>query len=111
MAISTRMSRSPGHALGPFSLHGSAPLQLETEFGEELDGGIEVFHHDADVVHAFDRHDVSLASNCHTPHASSPRTPEHAARRRWVADPEPRTRHPKRTRVPRSAAVERDRRP
>ena len=33
----------------------------EAKFGEELDGGIDVFYHDADVVHTPDRHDVSLA--------------------------------------------------
>jgi hypothetical protein len=39
-----------------------APLELEAKFGEELNGGVDVFYHDADVVHTLDRHDVSLAS-------------------------------------------------
>ena len=47
----------------PISFDWSAPLELETKFGEELNGGIEVLHHDADVVHALDRHDGSLASD------------------------------------------------
>src|SRR5437899_2257037 len=41
---------------------GSLLLELEAEFGEELNGGVDVFYHDADVVHTLDRHDVSLAS-------------------------------------------------
>src|SRR5262245_40147286 len=51
------------HAICPLSLDWSAPLELETKLGEELNGGINVFHHDADVVHTLDRHDVSWASN------------------------------------------------
>src|SRR6266498_2877265 len=39
------------------------PLELEAKFGEEPNGGVDVFYHDADVVHTLDRHDVSLASN------------------------------------------------
>lgn len=39
------------------------PLELEAQFGEERNGGVDVFHHDADVVHALDRHDASRASN------------------------------------------------
>src|SRR5262249_30679618 len=50
-------------AICPVSFHWGAPLELETKFGEELNGAINVFHHDADVVHTLDRHDVSLASN------------------------------------------------
>ena len=51
-----------GDALGPASFDGGTALELEAEFGEELDGGIDVRDHDTDVVHALDRHDVSLAS-------------------------------------------------
>src|SRR5512145_3407509 len=51
-----------GDAICPVSFDWGAPLELETEFGEELNGGINVFHHDADVIHTLDRHDVSLAS-------------------------------------------------
>src|SRR6185369_13580644 len=47
----------------PISFDWGTPLELETKFGEELNGGIKVFHHDADVVHTLDRHDGSLASN------------------------------------------------
>src|SRR6266542_1040576 len=50
-------------AICPVSFDWGAPLELETKFGEEPNGGINVFHHDADVVHTLDRHDVSLASN------------------------------------------------
>src|SRR5262249_9778049 len=45
-------------AICPGSLDWGAAFELETKFGKELDGGIEVCHHDADVVHALDRHDV-----------------------------------------------------
>src|SRR5574342_941539 len=50
-------------AICPVSFDWGAPLELETKFGEELNGGINVFHHDADVVQTLDRHEVSLASN------------------------------------------------
>src|SRR5437773_8159087 len=50
-------------AICPISFDWGAPLELEAEFGEELNGGVDVFYHDADVVHTLDRHDVSLASN------------------------------------------------
>src|SRR5687767_11829183 len=50
-------------AICPVSFDWGAPLELEAKFGEELNGGVDVFYHDADVVHPLDRHDVSLASN------------------------------------------------
>src|SRR6266511_2692603 len=50
-------------AICPISFDWGPPLELETKFGEELNGGINVFHHDADVVHTLDRHVVSLTSN------------------------------------------------
>src|ERR1700704_2743910 len=50
-------------AICPVSFDWGAPLELETKFGEELNGGIKVFHHEADVIHTLDRHDVSVASN------------------------------------------------
>src|SRR5262245_5609108 len=53
----------PSDAICPVSFDWGAPLELETKFGEELNRGINVFHHDADVIHTLDRHDVSLASN------------------------------------------------
>src|SRR5437764_13682129 len=48
-------------AICPVSFDWGAPLELEAKFGEELNGGVDVFYHDADVVHTLDRHDVSLA--------------------------------------------------
>src|SRR5262245_32520778 len=53
----------PSDAICPVSFDWGAPLELEAKFGEELDGGIDVFHHDADIVHTLDRHDFSLASD------------------------------------------------
>src|SRR6184192_2659530 len=50
-------------AICPVSFDWGATLELEAKFGEELNGGVDVFYHDADVVHTLDRHDVSLASN------------------------------------------------
>jgi hypothetical protein len=51
----------PSDALCPVSFDWSAPLELEAKFSEEPNGGIDVFYHDADVVHTLDSHDVSLA--------------------------------------------------
>ena len=66
MRVEIAMMRTPdGHvaqscdAICPSSFDWGAPLELETKFGEELNGGINVFHHDADVVHPLDRHGVS----------------------------------------------------
>src|SRR5687767_1555271 len=50
-------------AICPVSFDWDAPLELEAKFGEELNGGVDVFDHDADVVHTLDRHELSLASN------------------------------------------------
>src|ERR1700694_6128286 len=50
-------------AICPVSFAWGAPLELEAKFGEELNGGVDVFYHDADVVHTLDRNDVSLAPN------------------------------------------------
>ena len=47
----------------PFAVDGHAAFKREAKFGEERDGGIKVFHHNTDVVHALDCHDVALASN------------------------------------------------
>jgi hypothetical protein len=52
-----------GDASGPLSFDWGATLELEAKFGEELNGGIKVFHHNANVVHTFDRHIVSLVFN------------------------------------------------
>src|SRR5262245_27488992 len=59
-----------GDVIGPVSFHWGAPLELEAKFGEELNGGINVFHHDADVVHTLDRHDVPLAGEPTAPSAA-----------------------------------------
>src|SRR5215210_3878363 len=52
-------------AICPVSFDWGAPLELEAKFGEERNGGVDVFYHDADVVHALDRHDVSGRSTYH----------------------------------------------
>src|SRR6184192_3412401 len=41
-------------AICPVSFDWGAPLELEAKFGEELNGGVDVFYHDADVVHTLD---------------------------------------------------------
>src|SRR5205823_4831930 len=66
-------------AICPASFDWGAPLELEAKFGEELNGGVDVFYHDADVVHTLDRHEVSLASNAHD---DRPRAGGNAAGRR-----------------------------
>src|SRR2546422_9730447 len=78
-------------AICPVSFDWGAPLELEAEFGEELNGGVDVFYHDADVVHTLDRHDVSLASNG-----------RHAQQPRGLSDLPP----PKSLPAPRSAAAD-----
>ncbi len=50
-------------AICPVSFDWGAPFELETKFGEELNGGIDVLNDDADVVHSLDSHDVSLTLN------------------------------------------------
>lgn len=50
-------------AVGPVAFDGGAALVGQAEFGEEDDGGIEVFDDDADVVHSFEGHDVSSLWN------------------------------------------------
>src|SRR5262249_6817434 len=50
-----------GDAICPVSFDWGAPLEFEAKFGEELNGSIDVFHHDADIIHTLDRHDVSLS--------------------------------------------------
>lgn len=41
-----------GDATGPFAFDRGSPFERQAEFGEEGDGVVEGFHHDADVVHA-----------------------------------------------------------
>src|SRR2546423_14364370 len=60
--LDTHVAQS-SDAICPVSFDWGAPLELETKFGEEGNGGINVFHHDAHVVHTLDRHDASLACN------------------------------------------------
>jgi hypothetical protein len=57
------MSRKPVTPSAQAPSVGGAPLEFEAKFGEEFDGGVDVCHHDPDVVHAFDGHDVSSASD------------------------------------------------
>src|SRR5690606_23217698 len=54
------LAAQSGDTAGPIAFDGHAAFEGKAEFGEELNGGIEVFHHDADVVHSLDCHDVSL---------------------------------------------------
>src|SRR5882762_8196447 len=77
-------------AICPVSFDWGAPLELEAKFGEELNGGVDVFYHDADVVHTLDRHDVSLASNV----AYQPRRGLRAAGCMRLLDNTPDERHP-----------------
>jgi hypothetical protein len=51
------------HAARPLTFDGHAAFEGQAKLGEELDGGIQVLHHDADVVHALDCHDVSSAAD------------------------------------------------
>src|SRR5437762_5534712 len=40
----------------PHAFYHGSPFELEAELSEKRDSGIEGFHHDADVVHSFQRH-------------------------------------------------------
>ena len=51
-----------GDAAGPFAFDGHSAFEREAELGEERNGGIEVFHHDADVVHTLDGHEAPAQS-------------------------------------------------
>src|SRR5262245_22464836 len=53
----------PSDAICPGSFDWGTPLELQAKFGEEPNGGVDVFHHDADVVDTLDRHGVSWPSN------------------------------------------------
>src|SRR5690606_26461251 len=48
----------PGDALRPLPLDRGAPHEVEAELGEEIDRGIQVLDHDADVVHPLDAHGI-----------------------------------------------------
>ena len=50
-----------GDPAGPVPSDHGPPLELEGQLGEEGDGGIKRFHHDADVVHPLNRHAAILA--------------------------------------------------
>ena len=45
-----------GDAARPIPFDRGSPFELETKLGEELDRGIEILHHDPDVVHPSDCH-------------------------------------------------------
>lgn len=49
-------------AVGPVPRDGGTPLEFEAQFDEERNRGIEVFDHDADVVHALDGHEALVLS-------------------------------------------------
>jgi hypothetical protein len=57
------LAAQAGDAPGPFAFDRGPPLKLEAKFGEKRNRGIQVLDHDADVVHTFDGHDISLTSN------------------------------------------------
>jgi hypothetical protein len=53
----------PGDAICPASFNWGTSLESETKFCEEFNGGINVFDHDADVIHTRNCHDISVKSN------------------------------------------------
>jgi hypothetical protein len=56
------LSTQSGDAAGPFAFDVSTTFEGKPKFDEELNGGIKILHHDTNVVHALDCHDVSLSS-------------------------------------------------
>src|SRR5207237_4216116 len=53
-------------AICPVSFDWGAPLELEAKFGEELNGGVDVFFQAADVYHMLVRTSVSFAGYLQT---------------------------------------------
>jgi hypothetical protein len=45
------LATQSGDAARPFSLDGHTTFEIKAELGEELNRGIEVFHHDAYIMH------------------------------------------------------------
>jgi hypothetical protein len=62
-SLLSRLSAHSCDAAGPLTLDARTALQGKSKLGEELNGGIKVLHHDANVIHTLDCHDVSLAPN------------------------------------------------
>src|SRR5690606_26584173 len=60
--LASRVAHS-SDAICPFSFDRGAPLEVEAKLCEELNGGIDVFYHDTDVVHAFDGHNCLPGDN------------------------------------------------
>lgn len=52
------LATHPRDTAGPFAIDGHSALKAKAQFGEELNGPIEVFHHDTDVVQALEGHGV-----------------------------------------------------
>jgi hypothetical protein len=50
----------PSYAASPFVINTHAAFEGKAEFDEELNRAIEVFDHDANVIHSFDCHVVTL---------------------------------------------------
>ena len=48
-----------GNPPGPLSFDKGPPFQPETQFSEEFDRGIEILHHDADIIHPLNSHTPS----------------------------------------------------
>src|SRR5581483_1922469 len=46
---------------GPLTFDHGATFELKTKLGEKIDGRIEGFDHDADVVHSLESHTKSLS--------------------------------------------------
>jgi hypothetical protein len=52
-----------GDAAGPFSIDRHSAFEGKAEFSEKLNCGIDVLHHNSDVVHTLQFHDVSLVAH------------------------------------------------
>ena len=61
----------PSNAASLLTFNGHATFKNEAEFNKERDGRIEVFHHDADVVHTLDCHAGTLGMGL-TGHTRTP---------------------------------------
>jgi hypothetical protein len=52
-----------GHFADEFRAAFTETCELKAKFGKTLNGGIDVFNHDTDVVHTLDCHDASSVPN------------------------------------------------
>src|SRR5436190_550862 len=74
------LGRQPRDAPGPLSLDRGSPFELQAKLGEECDGGIEGFYHDAYVVHPRKSHPSPLIPDRNVRHGAATATLPYTSR-------------------------------